>query len=279
MTNMDKGNWWNYFFKDRVKALDELNLFYRRKWNNINWMGKVYDEDLSPKDKWSKTLKILNDIATDNTYPYRILYRNVPIEDDSDNWHNVLFTKREVEEELLNVFKNYPKYSAHTEEGIKNDELYKSMVALMGFMQDTGAYYGVLRVGHYIDDDIVEAYVMSDKDRYNSIMSNLLLKYDNTFSKLYDINSLDSDIDSILNLEDKDEMKRKIKELVLSNCTAIFNKDNSTISDLKDGVVKFIRDFKRDNKEVFELASLIGDNDETSSEYYLNKLQRYIDNK
>jgi hypothetical protein len=276
---MDKGNWWNYFFKDRVKALDELNLFYRRKWNNINWMGKVYDEDLSPKDKWSKTLKILNDIATDNTYPYRILYRDVPIEKDSDNWHNVLFTKSEVEKELLNVFKNYPKYSAHTEEGIKNDELYKSMVALMGFMQDTGAYYGVLRVGHYIDDDIVEAYVMSDKDRYNSIMSNLLLKYDNTFSKLYDIDNLDSDIDSILNLEDKDEMKRKIKELVLSNCTAIFNKDNSTISDLKDGVIKFIRDFKRDNKEVFELASLIGDNDETSSEYYLNKLQRYIDNK
>jgi hypothetical protein len=276
---MDKGNWWSYFFKDRVKALDELNLFYRRKWNNINWMGKVYDEDLSPKDKWSKTLKILNDIATDNTYPYRILYRGVPIEEDSDNWHNVLFTKREIEEELLNVFKNYPKYSAHTEEGIKNDELYKSMVALMGFMQDTGAYYGVLRVGHYIDDDIVEAYVMSDKDRYNSIMSNLLLKYDNVFSKLYDIDNLDSDIDSILNLEDKDEMKRKIKELVLSNCTAIFNKDNSTISDLKDGVVKFIRDFKRDNKEVFELASLIGDNDETSSEYYLNKLQHYIDNK
>ena len=276
---MDKGNWWSYFFKDRVKALDELNLFYRRKWNNINWMGKVYDEDLSPKDKWSKTLKILNDIATDNTYPYRILYRGVPIEEDSDNWHNVLFTKREVEEELLNVFKNYPKYSAHTDEGIKNDELYKSMVALMGFMQDTGAYYGVLRVGYHIDDDIVEAYVMSDKDRYNSIMSNLLLKYDNVFSKLYDIDNIDSNIDSILNLEDKDEMKRKIKELVLSNCTAIFNKDNSTISDLKDGVVKFIRDFKRDNKEVFELASLIGDNDETSSEYYLGKLQRYIDNK
>lgn len=276
---MDKGNWWSYFFKDRVKALDELNLFYRRKWNNINWMGKVYDEDLSPKDKWSKTLKILNDIATDNTYPYRILYRDVPIEEDSDNWHNILFTKREVEEELLNVFKNYPKYSAHTDEGIKNDELYKSMVALMGFMQDTGAYYGVLRVGHYIDDDIVEAWVMSDKDRYDSVMSNLLLKYDNVFSKLYDINNIDKDIDGILNLEDKDEMKRKIKELVLSNCTAIFNKDNSTISDLKDGVVKFIRDFKRDNKEVFELASLIGDNDETSSEYYLGKLQRYIDNK
>ena len=218
-------------------------------------------------------------MATDNTYPYRILYRDVPIEEDSDNWHNILFTKREVEEELLNVFKNYPKYSAHTEEGIKNDELYKSMVALMGFMQDTGAYYGVLRVGHHIDDDIVEAYVMSDKDRYNSIMSNLLLKYDNVFFKLYNIDNLDKDIDDILNLEDKDEMKRKIKELVLSNCTAIFNKDNSTISDLKDGVVKFIRDFKRDNKEVFELASLIGDNDETSSEYYLNKLQRYIDNK
>ena len=276
---MDKGNWWKYFFKDRVKALDELNLFYRRKWNNINWMGKVRDEDLSPNDKWSKTLKILNGIAEDNTYPYRCIYRDVPLEDNSDNWHNILFTKREVEAELLNVFKNYPKYSAHTEEGIKNDELYQSMVALMGFMQDTGAYYGVLGVGHYIDDDIVEAYVMSDKDRYNSIMSNILLKYDNVFSKLYDIDNLDSNIDSILNLEDKDEMKRKIKELVLSNCTAIFNKDNSTISDLKDGVVKFIRDFKRDNKEVFELASLIGDSDETSSEYYLNKLQRYIDNK
>jgi len=192
---MDKGNWWSYFFKDRVKALDELNLFYRRKWNSINWMGKVYDEDLSPKDKWSKTLKILNDIATDNTYPYRILYRSVPIEEDSDNWHNVLFTKSEVEKELLNVFKNYPKYSAHTDEGIKNDELFQSIVALMGFMQDTGAYYGVLRVGHYIDDDIVEAYVMSDKDRYNSIMSNLLLKYDNVFSKLYDIDNLDSDIE------------------------------------------------------------------------------------
>ena len=276
---MDKGNWWSYFFKDRVKALDELNLFYRRKWNNINWMGKVRDEDLSPSDKWSKTLKILNEIAGDNSYPYRCIYHDVPLEEDSDNWHNVQFTKREIEAELLNVFKNYPKYSTHTEEGIKNDELYQSMVALMGFMQDTGAYYGVLGVGHHIDDDIVEAWVMSDKDRYNSVMSNLLLKYDNVFSKLYDINNIDKDIDNILNLENKDEMKKKIKELILSNCTAIFNKDNSTISDLKDGVVKFIRDFKRDNKEVFELASLIGDSDETSSEYYLNKLQRYIDNK
>ena len=276
---MDKGNWWKYFFKDRVKALDELNLFYRRKWNNINWMGKVRDEDLSPNDKWSKTLKILNEIAEDNTYPYRCIYRDVPLEDNSDNWHNILFTKREVEEELLNVFKNYPKYSAHTEEGIKNDELYQSMVALMGFMQDTGAYYGVLGVGHYIDDDIVEAWVMSDKDRYDSVMSNLLLKYDNVFSKLYDIDNLDKDIDDILNLEDKDKMKSKIKELILSHCTAIFNKDNESISDLKDGVVKFIRDFKRDNKEVFELASLISCDDKTSSEYYLGKLKRYIDNE
>ena len=276
---MDKGNWWSYFFKDRVKALDELNLFYRRKWNSINWMGKVYDEDLSPKDKWSKTLKILNGIAEDNTYPYRCIYRDVPLEDNSDNWHNILFTKREVEAELLNVFKNYPKYSAHTEEGIKNDELYQSMVALMGFMQDTGAYYGVLGVGHYIDDDIVEAWVMSDKDRYDSVMSNLLLKYDNVFSKLYDIDNIDKDIDDILYLEDKDKMKSKIKELILSHCIAIFNKDNSTISDLKDGVVKFIRDFKRDNKEVFELASLISCDDKTSSEYHLDRLKRYIDNK
>ena len=276
---MDKGNWWSYFFKDRVNALDELNLFYRRKWNNINWMGKVRDEDLSPNDKWSKTLKILNGIAEDNTYPYRCIYRDVPLEDNSDNWHNILFTKREVEAELLNVFKNYPKYSAHTEEGIKNDELYQSMVALMGFMQDTGAYYGVLGVGHYIDDDIVEAWVMSDKDRYDSVMSNLLLKYDNVFSKLYDIDNIDKDIDDILNLEDKDKMKSKIKELILSHCTAIFNKDNESISDLKDGVIKFIRDFKRDNKEVFELASLISCDDKTSSEYHLDRLKRYIDNE
>lgn len=276
---MDKGNWWSYFFKDRVKAVDELNLFYRRKWNNINWMGKVRDEDLSPNDKWSKTLKILNGIAEDNTYPYRCIYRDVPLEDNSDNWHNILFTKREVEAELLNVFKNYPKYSAHTEEGIKNDELYQSMVALMGFMQDTGAYYGVLGVGHYIDDDIVEAWVMSDKDRYDSVMSNLLLKYDNVFSKLYDIDNIDKDIDDILNLEDKDKMKSKIKELILSHCTAIFNKDNESISDLKDGVIKFIRDFKRDNKEVFELASLISCDDKTSSEYHLDRLKRYIDNE
>lgn len=276
---MDKGNWWKYFFKDRVKAVDELNLFYRRKWNNINWMGKVRDEDLSPNDKWSKTLKILNGIAEDNTYPYRCIYRDVPLEDNSDNWHNILFTKREVEAELLNVFKNYPKYSAHTEEGIKNDELYQSMVALMGFMQDTGAYYGVLGVGHYIDDDIVEAWVMSDKDRYDSVMSNLLLKYDNVFSKLYDIDNIDKDIDDILNLEDKDKMKSKIKELILSHCTAIFNKDNESISDLKDGVIKFIRDFKRDNKEVFELASLISCDDKTSSEYHLDRLKRYIDNE
>lgn len=276
---MDKGNWWSYFFKDRVKALDELNLFYRRKWNNINWMGKVRDEDLSPNDKWSKTLKILNGIAEDNSYPYRCIYHDVPLEDNSDNWHNIQFTKREVEAELLNVFKNYPKYSAHTDEGIKNDELYQSMVALMGFMQDTGAYYGVLRVGYHIDDDIVEAWVMSDKDRYDSVMSNLLLKYDNVFSKLYDIDNIDKDIDDILNLEDKDKMKSKIKELILSHCTAIFNKDNASISDLKDGVIKFIRDFKRDNKEVFELASLISCDDKTSSEYHLDKLKRYIDNK
>jgi hypothetical protein len=219
---MDKGNWWNYFFKDRLRAIDELDLSYTRKWSSIDWMGKVRDEDLSPNDKWSKTLKILNGIAEDNTYPYRCIYRDVPLEDNSDNWHNILFTKREVEAELLNVFKNYPKYSAHTEEGIKNDELYQSMVALMGFMQDTGAYYGVLGVGHYIDDDIVEAWVMSDKDRYDSVMSNLLLKYDNVFSKLYDIDNIDKDIDDILYLEDKDKMKSKIKELILSHCTAIF---------------------------------------------------------
>lgn len=90
---------------------------------------------------------------------------------------------------------------------------------------------------------------------------------------------IDKDIDDILNLEDKDKMKSKIKELILSHCTAIFNKDNESISDLKDGVIKFIRDFKRDNKEVFELASLISCDDKTSSEYHLDRLKRYIDNK
>lgn len=70
---MDKGNWWNYFFKDRLKAIDELDLSYTRKWNSIDWVhDKIYDDDerLGVKDKWSKTIKILNEKALSDRYPY-----------------------------------------------------------------------------------------------------------------------------------------------------------------------------------------------------------------
>ena len=139
---MSNGNWWSNFFNDRLDAIDKLNLAYRRKWNNIDWMCEdLKSDDLSPDDKWSKALKILNDKANRGYYPY---YAS-PSENNSSNWHNVNFTKDEIESELLKVFKGYPKYTAHTDEGIKNDELFQSVLAMLGFMQDVGAYYGVLR--------------------------------------------------------------------------------------------------------------------------------------
>ena len=117
---MGKGNWWSNFFNDRLESIEELNLAYRRKWNKIDWMytDLSKSDELSPNDKWSKALRILNDKATCGYYPYHPYYSS-PNENDSANWHEVNFTKDEVEAELLNIFKKYPKYSAHTDEGIK----------------------------------------------------------------------------------------------------------------------------------------------------------------
>ena len=100
------------------------------------------------------------------------------------------FSKKEIEDELLKVFQGYHRYSAHTEEGIRNDELYQSMVAMMGFMQDIGAYYGVMRVGYNIDEDVIEAYITGDKDRYKGIMTEVIAKHDDMFSRLYNIKNI-----------------------------------------------------------------------------------------
>ena len=274
---MGKGNWWSNFFNNRLESIEKLNLAYRRKWNNIDWMytDLSKSDELSPNDKWSKALRLLNDKATCGYYPYRPYYSS-PNEYDSANWHDVNFTKDEVEAELLNVFKKYPKYSAHTDEGIKNDVLFQSVLAMLGFMQDVGAYYGVLRVGHSISDDVIETYIMKDKDTNRQIMNHVLEKYDDVFSKLYDIKNIDKDIDDILNLEDKDEMKRKLKALTLSHCKTIFEKDNESIEELRDAAISCVRTFGNNNKDFIRLANIVGTDSKTSTERLLDRYKGYL---
>lgn len=260
---MSKGGWWSYFFKDRLRAINELDLSYARKWNNIDWIGdRLYDDDerLGVNDKWSKTLRLLNEKARADRYPYyHSMLTDTRPEYEYRNWHEIQFTKDEVEKELVNVFKKFPKYATYTDEGVRNDDLFQAMLAMLGFMQDVGAYYGVIRCGYVIKDDIVEAYVNSDKDRYNSIMTQVLIKQDEIFSKLYNIKNIDKDIESIVNLHDKEEMKRKIKELTLSNCRIIFEKDTESITELQRVAREYINSFKEDNKEVIRLANALGE--------------------
>nr|DAQ83387.1 MAG TPA: hypothetical protein [Caudoviricetes sp.] len=259
---MNKYNWWEYFFKDRLRAIDELDLSYARKWNNIDWVrDKLYDDDerLGVNDKWNKTLRLLNEKAMANRYPYyRYVGNDIRMEYDYRSWNEIEFTKDEVEKELLNVFKKFPKYATYTDEGVRNDDLFQAMLAMLGFMQDVGAYYGVIRCGYVIKDDIVEAYVNSDKDRYNSIMTQVLIKQDEIFSKLYNIKNIDKDIDDILNLQDKEEIKRKIKELTLSHCKTIFEKDTESIAELQRVAREYIDSFKEENKEIIRLANVLG---------------------
>ena len=259
---MNKYNWWEYFFKDRLRAIDELDLSYTRRWNEIDWIrDKLYDDDerLGVRDKWSKTLRLLNEKARADRYPY-YYHMNIDtrLEYDYRNWNEIQFTKDEVEKELLNVFKKYPKYSAYTDEGLKNDGLFRAMLAMLDFMQDVGAYYGVVRCGYSINDDIIEAYVNSDKDTHNRIMTQVLIKQDEIFSKLYNIKDIDKDIENIVNLQDKEEMKRKIKELALSHCRTIFEKDTESIAELQRVVREYIDSFKEENKEIIRLANVLG---------------------
>lgn len=266
---MDKGNWWNYFFKDRLRAISELDLSYTRKWNNIDWVhDKIYgdDERLGVKDKWNKTIKILNEKATADRYPYYYGMRDTRMEYEYTNWHNVRFEKDEIEKELLNTFKKHPKYTTYTDEGVKNDDLFQAILAMLGFMQDVGAYYGVLRCGYAIQEDVIEAYINSDKDRYNSIMTQVLIKHDEMFSKLYDFKNIDKDIDDIVNLEDKEDMKRKIKELTLSHCKTIFEKDTESIEELRDAAISCVRTFGNENRDVIRLARVVGTDSKTSTE-------------
>lgn len=245
---MDRGNWWSKFFIKRIESIEKLDLVYRRKWSSIDWINdRLYDDDCS-KDKWGKTIMMLNEKARFGLFPY---------EDDYTNWHNVHFSKKEIEDELLKVFQSYPKYSAHTAEGIRNDELYQSMVAMMGFMQDIGAYYGVMRVGHNIREDVIEAYITDDKDRYKGIMTEIIAKHDEMFSKLYNIKNIDEDIDNILKLQDKEDMKKKIKELIYSNCRAIFDKDTESISEIERVAKSCLQDFKNENVNILRLASVL----------------------
>ena len=232
--------------------------------------------DILPKDKWHKAIRILNEKALNNRYPYYPFY-NTSNEYNSANWHNVNFTKEEIEAELLRIFKGYPKYQAHTEEGIKNDILYQSMLNMLGFMQDVGAYFGVLRVGHGISDDVIEAYIMKDKDIYKQVINHALEKYDEVFSKLYEIENIDKDIDDILKLEDKDEMKRELKALTLSHCKTIFDRDTESIVELKDAAISCVRTFSNENKEFIRLANILGNETKTSSEKTMEKFRKYLD--
>ena len=276
---MNRGNWWDKFFKDRKNAIDDLDLFYRRKWNEIDWVNdKVYDDTVGD-DKWSNAIRLLNDRANSMMYPYyhnyHVRYRR-PEENDYKNWHNIEFSKKDIENELLKVFKAYPKYSAHTEEGIRNDELFQNMVALLGFMQDVGAYYGVVRTGYSISDDVIEAYITGDKNRYSDIMTQVIIKQDEVFSKLYDFKNIDSDIDDILNLKDKEEMKKKIKELTLSHCRTIFDKDNESIIELKRAAVNCIETFRNENMEVLKLASMISSEDENHKDNTIFAIEKML---
>lgn len=273
---MDRGNWWDKFFKDRKNAIDDLDLFYRRKWNKIDWInGKVYDDTIGD-DKWGKAIRLLNDRASSMAYPYYHIYYKRPEENDYRNWHNIEFSKEEVENELLKVFKAYPKYSAHIEEGIRNDELFQNMVALLGFMQDVGAYYGVVRTGYDISNDVIEAYITGDKNRYSSIVTQVITKQDEVFSKLYDFKNIDSDIDDILNLKDKEEMKKKIKELTLSHCRTIFDKDNESIIELKRAAENCIKIFRDENMEVLKLASMISSEDENHKDNTIFAIEKML---
>ena len=261
---MDKGNWWSKFFIKRMESIEKLDLIYRRKWSSIDWInGRMYDDDCS-KDKWGKTILMLNEKARFGAFPY---------EEDCSNWHNVQFSKKEIEEELLKVFQGYPKYSAHTEEGIRNDELYQSMVAMMGFMQDIGAYYGVMKVGYSISEGMIEAYITEDKDRYKGIMTEIIVKHDDMFSRLYNIKNIDKDIDNILNLQDKEDMKKKIKELIYSNCRAIFDKDTESISEIENVAKSCLQDFKNENANILRLASVLA---KSSDDDPVSKLKKIL---
>lgn len=124
-------------------------------------------------------------------------------------------------------------------------------------MQDVGAYYGVIRVGYNIDEDIIEAYITEDKNRYRSIMTEIIAKHDDMFSRLYNIKNVNKDIDSILNLQDKEDMKKKIKELIYSNCRAIFDKDTESISEIENVAKSCLQEFKNENKNILKLASVL----------------------
>lgn len=276
---MDKGNWWNKAFSSRVKAIEELDLVYRRKWDKLNWISNndiCDDVSKDSGDKWNKTLKLLNDVATLKIFPFTIYGCKRPEENDYRSWHDVQFSKKDIEEELLKVFKVYPKYSAHTDEGIKNDELYQGMVNMMGFMQDVGAYYGVVRTGYTIDDSIIETYITGDKDRYNSIMSEILEKHDALFSKLYNFKNIDKDIDDILNLDNKEDIKRKIKEMVVSHCRTIYDKDNESITEFKNVARMCINEFVDKNKNILKLTKFIKD-DKHSKDDTLSVLKKMLE--
>ena len=260
---MSKGNWWSKFFVKRVESIEKLDLVYRRKWSSIDWINdRTYDEDCS-KDKWGKTIKMLNEQARFGAFPY---------EGDYSNWHNLHFSKKEIEDELLKVFQGYHRYSAHTEEGIRNDELYQSMVAMMGFMQDIGAYYGVMKVGYNISEDVIEAYITGDKDRYKGIMTEIIAKHDDMFSRLYNIKNVDTDIDNILNLQDKEDMNKKIKELIYSNCRAIFDKDTESISEIENVAKSCLQEFKNENANILRLASVLAKSSEDDPVSKLKKI-------
>ena len=96
-------------------------------------------------------------------------------------------------------------------------------------------------------------------------------KWNKIDCKLYNINNIDKDIDKILNLEDKDEMKRKLKALTLSHCKTIFEKDTESIAELRDAAVSCVRTFGDKNKDFIRLASIVGTNSKTSTESLIDR--------
>ena len=88
-------------------------------------------------------------------------------------------------------------------------------------------------------------------------MTEIIAKHDEMFSKLYNIKNIDEDIDNILKLQDKEDMKKKIKELIYSNCRAIFDKDTESISEIERVAKSCLQDFKNENVNILRLASVL----------------------
>ena len=96
------------------------------------------------------------------------------------------------------------------------------------------------------------------------------------FYKLYKIKNIDSDIDAILNLEDKEEAKRKIKEMVMSHCRTIYDKDNESMIEVKNIARMTIKEFVDKNKNIMRLSKFVN-NDKCSKDDTLEAMKKLLE--